>query len=76
MEGMGSRSNVAPNGKIVMYPWEKPLPEVRAILKEWCDMQRMKYGPDWKRILAREMVEKQAPVIDKLFALAGPHVHN
>ena len=36
---------------------KEPPPEVRAILKEWCDMQREKYGPDWKRILAREMAD-------------------
>jgi hypothetical protein len=43
-----------------------PSPEVKAILKEWCDMQREKYGPDWKNILAKEMSERTGPVIDAL----------
>lgn len=41
----------------------EPSPEVKAILKEFCNMQRAKYGPDWKKILAAEMTEKTMPVI-------------
>jgi hypothetical protein len=44
-----------------------PSPEVKAIMKEWCEMQRQKYGPDWKRILAKEMTEQTMPLIEKLF---------
>lgn len=44
-------------------------PEVKAIIKEWCEMQRVKYGPDWKRILATEMAEKSAPVLSALLGL-------
>jgi hypothetical protein len=39
----------------------EPSPEVRAILKEFCRLQREKYGPEWTRILAKEMAEKTAP---------------
>jgi len=60
----------------MIYPWEKPSPEVRAILKQFCDIQREKYGPDWKRILAKEMTEKTAPVIDKLLSLGRPRGNN
>jgi len=47
----------------------KPSPEVKAILKEWCEMQRAKYGPDWKRILANEMAAKSAPILSAFLGL-------
>jgi hypothetical protein len=40
-----------------------PSPEVRAILKAFCEKQREKYGEDWKKILAKEMAEKTTPVL-------------
>lgn len=36
----------------------QPSPEVKALLKEWCKMQEEKYGPDWKKVLAKEMAAK------------------
>jgi hypothetical protein len=44
-------------------------PEVKAIIKEFCEFQRVKYGPDWKRILAEEMAAKTAPVISALLEI-------
>lgn len=30
-------------------------PELKALIKQWTDMQKEKYGPNWKEILAKEM---------------------
>lgn len=46
-----------------------PSPEVRAILKRFCDLQRAKYGPEWKRLLAAEMAEKTTPILLGLFRM-------
>jgi hypothetical protein len=47
-----------------------PSPEVKAILRAWCEQQRVKYGPDWKEKLAAEM----APPAAKLYkALSDVH---
>ena len=43
--------------------------EVKKILKSWCDMQREKYGDNWKEIVAKQMTEKTAPTIEKLLKL-------
>lgn len=48
---------------------KEPSPEVRAVLREFCKIQREKYGPDWKRIFAKEMTEKTAPYIDAILKL-------
>jgi putative transposase len=45
----------------------EPSPEVKAILKKFCDIQREKYGPDWKKILAAEMAEKSRPFVETMF---------
>lgn len=55
-------------GQVVMDKSE-PSKEVQEILHEWCNLQREKYGPQWKRILAKEMAEKQKPVIDRILGL-------
>lgn len=44
-------------------------PEVRAVLKTFCDIQREKYGPDWKAKLSAEMAAQTAPFIEALFKL-------
>lgn len=46
-----------------------PSPEVKAIIGEFCRIQREKYGPNWKRILAEEMAAKTAPVLQKFIEL-------
>jgi hypothetical protein len=48
---------------------EKPSPEVQDVLRKWCNLQRQKYGPLWKRKLAKEMAAKQKPVLDKILGL-------
>lgn len=35
-----------------------PTAEVKAILKEFCKINKEKYGDNWKEILAKEMAEK------------------
>lgn len=54
----------------------QPSPEVKAIVKEWVDMQQDKYGPDWKEILADEMAEdfcqKYGPVLNELCRRVKP----
>ena len=44
-------------------------PEVKAIIREFCRIQREKYGPDWKKILAKEMAGKSAPFIEAFLKL-------
>lgn len=39
----------------------EPTPEVKEILREFCRIQQEKYGPGWKKILAKEMTEKTMP---------------
>jgi hypothetical protein len=46
-----------------------PSPEVKAAIKKFVDLQREKYGPDWKKILAAEMAAKTAPVLEALLKL-------
>jgi len=41
-----------------------PSPEVRALLKEWCDIERAKYGLDWKKIVAKQLADASAPYIE------------
>ena len=43
-----------------------PSPELKALLAEFCRIQREKYGPDWKAVLAKEMADKTAPVVEGL----------
>lgn len=47
----------------------EPSPEVKAILREFFAKQREKYGENWKSILAAEMTEQTAPVINALLSL-------
>jgi len=44
-------------------------PEAKAIVKEWCAMQREKYGPDWKSIVAKQMSDAAAPYVDAILKL-------
>lgn len=46
-----------------------PSPEVKALLGEFCRIQREKHGEDWKRILAEEMAAKTAPVLQRFIEL-------
>jgi len=64
---------MAAYGAGVTYPWEQPSPEIRAVLKKFCDVQQEKYGPDWKRILARQMAEEFRSHIEKILTVGAPH---
>lgn len=44
-------------------------PEVKQMISKFVQIQRLKYGPDWKNILAAEMAAKTAPVVEKLLVL-------
>lgn len=44
-----------------------PSPEAKAIIKQWCDLNREKYGPDWKNILAKQMADASRPYLEALF---------
>lgn len=48
---------------------KEPSPEVKKILGEFCRLQREKYGPDWKRVLAGEMAEQAKPGIEAILRL-------
>jgi hypothetical protein len=54
---------------------DKPEPskEIQEILHERCNLQREKYGPNWKRILAKEMAEKQRSVLENIARLGRGH---
>lgn len=39
------------------------------MLRKFCAIQREKYGPDWKRILAKEMTDQSMPVLKMLLNL-------
>jgi hypothetical protein len=47
----------------------EPSAEVKKILGEFCRIQRDKYGPDWKKILAKEMADQSRPFLEALVAL-------
>lgn len=49
-----------------MTPRPEPSPEVKKILGEFVRVNREKYGPNWKAILAKEMEEKSAPFLQAL----------
>lgn len=55
---------------IPAMPNQEPSPEVKDIIKEWCRLNEVKYGPEWKKILAKEMAEKTmkelGPLLSKL----------
>ena len=44
----------------------KPSSEVKKAIGEFVRVQREKYGDDWKAILAKEMAEKSAPLLQAL----------
>lgn len=48
---------------------QTPSPEVKAILKDFCAIQRAKYGPAWKSALAAEMAQKTMQDLKPLLAL-------
>lgn len=41
-------------------------PEVKAIMKNWVNFQKRKYGKDWKKKLAKEMTKQATPMIEFL----------
>lgn len=46
-----------------------PHKDAKALLKSWCDMQREKYGENWKEIKAKEMAEETMPAINAILSL-------
>ena len=44
-------------------------PEATALIKQWCDMQKEKYGENWKEILAKEMAKETMKKLQPLFEL-------
>lgn len=42
-------------------------PEVRKILRDYCDRKREELGPDWKEIEAKRMAEQTTKVIMPVF---------
>lgn len=44
----------------------EPSPEVRAVLRKFCEVNEAKFGPDWKAKLAAQMAERSAPVVQGL----------
>lgn len=49
----------------------EPSPEVKAIIKQWVEHNRAKYGPDWKKILAKEMADKTSPYMEAFIRITG-----
>lgn len=44
----------------------EPSPEVKAIIREFCRVNREKYGPDWKRIVAQQMAKASEPYVEAI----------
>lgn len=42
---------------------KEPSPEAKAAVREFCKLQREKYGPEWKKILAAEMAKASEPYV-------------
>lgn len=49
-------------------PRPEPSPEVKAIIAEFVEVQKAKYGPDWKEKLSASMAAKSSPFIEGLLA--------
>jgi len=47
----------------------EPSPEVKELIREWVKLNKKKYGPKWKEILAQEMTEQSMPLINELLNL-------
>ena len=47
----------------------EPSPVVKKIIGEFVRVNREKYGPDWKKILAKEMADQSRPVLEALLKL-------
>ena len=43
-----------------------PSPEVKAVFKTFVDIQREKYGPDWKEKLSKEMAAQSVKTLGPL----------
>lgn len=41
----------------------EPSPEVKALIKEFCRVEREKHGPEWKKILAKQMAKASEPYV-------------
>ena len=50
-----------------MKPLNKPTPspEVKALLREFCEIQRAKYGENWKEILSKEMAKNTTDALKR-----------
>lgn len=48
-----------------------PHPEVRAVMKEFCDVQRARYGPDWKKILAKQMADASRTYVEQIIKMGA-----
>lgn len=53
----------------------EPSPEVKEMISKFVQVQRLKYGPGWKEILAAEMAAKATPVVNAILALRRPDAH-
>jgi len=48
---------------------DDPHKEAKALIKSWCDIQREKYGENWKEAKAKEMTEQMMPTINAILDL-------
>ena len=46
-----------------------PSTEVKKIVGEFVRIQSEKYGPDWKKIIAKEMADQTRPFLEALLKL-------
>lgn len=47
-------------------PVIEPSPELKALIRKFVELQRVKHGPDWKNKLSAEMAAITAPVFTAL----------
>lgn len=53
----------------------EPSPEVKEMIRRFVQVQRLKYGPDWKKVLSAEMAAKATPFVNALLAFRRPDAH-
>lgn len=52
---------------------KEPSPEVRAIIKKFVEVNREKYGPDWKKIVSKQMADASRPYVEAILKMGKKH---
>lgn len=41
--------------------------DLKRLMKQWVQIQKDKYGDNWKKVLAKDMAEKSTPFLNLFF---------